>query len=73
LPSYRSSYAVGLAWVQSDRMTQSITITVRSHWQTKSMQAEVTVTHVTNREVSYAAMMYRPRRGVPQGLVTPTA
>jgi hypothetical protein len=31
-------------------------ITVRSRWQTKSMQAEVTVTRVTFREVSYIAL-----------------
>jgi hypothetical protein len=31
-------------------------IAVRSHWHTKSMQAEVTVTLVTIREVSYIAL-----------------
>ena len=31
-------------------------IAVRSHWHTKSMQAEVTVTLVTIREVSYFAL-----------------
>jgi len=37
-------------------MNQSLTITVKTHWWGKHIQCEVTVTRLTDREVSYAAI-----------------